>query len=422
MKSNNNTAGDSGVSTKIENRIDSIKGGGQPLSESMRNFFEPRFGYDFSGVRVHNDTQAAESASMINARAYTIGQNIVFGAGQYKPEFSEGKSLLAHELTHVVQQRQGMHAEQIHRACGQPAIAAAVGTRSGCTDLFDGTFVSGSPPFRFNKDCDEFAPGPPVQSMALISFVNRLPATATLEIHGFASVDGQLGFNQNLGCARALAARKLLSDPPALGGAGITASRITEIINHGPVPGPSADRRSVVIRTTTPASLPPTLIPPPMAHPPIPAGCTPNPRGTHLPPVGTAHRPPSHMLPCFLTEAYVRASPNWCLDAQQLHSGETCYREIPRSYCASGDQYCYTRDGCCHNSSDVVSPVDPSSPGAGRTCTNAYRCFPGHIWHDVAPELLEEQARREIECMERCRQLPWYIRGFCMQSCSPQPL
>jgi len=206
---------------------------------------------------VHSNAESAKSARALNAHAYTIGSDIVFGEGQYAPETNEGRQLLSHELTHVVQQRRSGYNICIQRACGQAAIAAAVGTRSGCTDLFDGTFVSGSLPFRFKKDCDEFEPG---NSAALISFAIGLPATATLEIHGFASVDGSLAFNQNLGCARALAAQKLLTDSPPLG-AGIAASRITGIINHGPVPGPAVDRRSVVIRTTTPT-------PPPMTTPP----------------------------------------------------------------------------------------------------------------------------------------------------------
>jgi hypothetical protein len=92
------------VTPGLESRIQSLKGGGQPLPESVRAFFEPFFGYDFSQVRVHNDTQAAESTKAINARAFTLGKDVVFGAGQYAPETSSGKRLLAHELTHVVQQ------------------------------------------------------------------------------------------------------------------------------------------------------------------------------------------------------------------------------------------------------------------------------------------------------------------------------
>ncbi|KAF5434155.1 protein of unknown function (DUF4157), partial [Candidatus Methanophagaceae archaeon] len=95
------------VTTSLESHIRALKGGGQPLLESVRTFFEPRFGYDFSQVLVHTDTRAAESAGAVNAQAFTIGQDVVFGEGQYSPQTSEGKQLLAHELTHVVQQGRG---------------------------------------------------------------------------------------------------------------------------------------------------------------------------------------------------------------------------------------------------------------------------------------------------------------------------
>ncbi len=77
---------------------------GQPLDASTRAFMEPRLGHDFSKVRVHTDAQAAESASAVNALAYTVGRNIAFAAGQYAPGTPAGRRLLAHELTHVVQQ------------------------------------------------------------------------------------------------------------------------------------------------------------------------------------------------------------------------------------------------------------------------------------------------------------------------------
>lgn len=79
-------------------------GAGTPLDRSTRALFEPRFGYDFGQVRVHMNAQAGESVRAVNALAYTVGRNIVFGTGQYAPESSEGRRLLAHELTHVVQQ------------------------------------------------------------------------------------------------------------------------------------------------------------------------------------------------------------------------------------------------------------------------------------------------------------------------------
>jgi Domain of unknown function (DUF4157) len=77
---------------------------GRPLDAATRAFMEPRFGHDFSQVRVHDDAQAAQSARSINARAYTVGQRVVLSAGEYAPGTSRGHRLLAHELAHVVQQ------------------------------------------------------------------------------------------------------------------------------------------------------------------------------------------------------------------------------------------------------------------------------------------------------------------------------
>jgi hypothetical protein len=83
---------------------DGAHSGGQPLDAATRAFFEPRFGHSFANVRVHTDTRAGESAAAVRALAYTVGRNIVFGAGQYLPGTQTGQRLLAHELAHVVQQ------------------------------------------------------------------------------------------------------------------------------------------------------------------------------------------------------------------------------------------------------------------------------------------------------------------------------
>lgn len=88
----------------LEAHINAFQGGDQPLPESVRAFFEPRFDYDFSNVRIHTDTRAAEVAQAVNARAFTLGNNVVFGEGEYAPETSSGKLLIAHELTHTIQQ------------------------------------------------------------------------------------------------------------------------------------------------------------------------------------------------------------------------------------------------------------------------------------------------------------------------------
>jgi Domain of unknown function (DUF4157)/Predicted lipoprotein of unknown function (DUF2380) len=90
--------------------------GGQPMPEETSAFFGMRFGHDFSRVRIHSDGQAAESANSVQARAFTLGNHVVFAAGQYNPHSYQGRSLLAHELTHVIQQEghpgMGIHRQQ----------------------------------------------------------------------------------------------------------------------------------------------------------------------------------------------------------------------------------------------------------------------------------------------------------------------
>ncbi len=90
---------------KTGNYISSLNGKGTPLTKNERQFFEPKLGHDFSQVRLHNDSEANESAKSINAKAYTSGPDIVFASGRYQPHSDDGKRLLAHELAHVVQQQ-----------------------------------------------------------------------------------------------------------------------------------------------------------------------------------------------------------------------------------------------------------------------------------------------------------------------------
>ena len=96
------TSGVSGIS--VPHHFTQTIGPGQPLDPASRDFFEPRFGHDFSRVRVHTGDQAAKAAHSIHARAFTMGDDIIFGADQFAPENEEGRLLLAHELTHVRQQ------------------------------------------------------------------------------------------------------------------------------------------------------------------------------------------------------------------------------------------------------------------------------------------------------------------------------
>ena len=87
---------------------DVLRSPGQPLDPATRAFMEPRFDHDFSSVRIHADARAAESANFVHARAYTVGQHVAFGRDQYSPRTAEGRHLLAHELTHTLQQQGGM--------------------------------------------------------------------------------------------------------------------------------------------------------------------------------------------------------------------------------------------------------------------------------------------------------------------------
>jgi Domain of unknown function (DUF4157) len=91
---------------------DVLRAPGEPLDPATRAFFEPRFGHDFSRVRVHTGTSAERSARDLTAHGYTVGHNMVFEAGRFAPSTSEGRTLLAHELAHVVQQSGGALAIQ----------------------------------------------------------------------------------------------------------------------------------------------------------------------------------------------------------------------------------------------------------------------------------------------------------------------
>lgn len=102
-----NSRRDAEIYPDLSSRILKIKGSGRPLTKSERTFFEPRFGYDFSRVKIHTDNHSDETAHELNARAFTIGSDIVFRKGEYRPGTIEGRKLLAHELAHVIQQSAG---------------------------------------------------------------------------------------------------------------------------------------------------------------------------------------------------------------------------------------------------------------------------------------------------------------------------
>jgi hypothetical protein len=117
-------AGDSGQTAAPPIVHEVMSTPGQPLDPTARAFMEPRFGQDFGRIRIHTDLRAAESARAIDALAYTLGEHIVFDAGQYAPNTSYGKQLLSHELTHSMQQHHG----QVHRTPRRVKIGKAIGS------------------------------------------------------------------------------------------------------------------------------------------------------------------------------------------------------------------------------------------------------------------------------------------------------
>lgn len=105
---------------------DVIRSPGAPLDSGTRAYMEPRFGHDFSHVRIHTDERAADSARAVNATAYAVGSHMVFDRGRYAPGSTEGRRLIAHELTHVVQQQ----------SAGEPVIQRELVYASGYANRF----------------------------------------------------------------------------------------------------------------------------------------------------------------------------------------------------------------------------------------------------------------------------------------------
>ena len=115
-----------------------IGNGGRPLDAATRAFMEPRFGFDFSRVRIHTDAHASQSASAIQALAYTVNHSIVFSAGSYAPQTKAGRRLLAHELAHVVQQGAAARQTQGKLAVGSVNDAAEADAKRSAEAVISG--------------------------------------------------------------------------------------------------------------------------------------------------------------------------------------------------------------------------------------------------------------------------------------------
>jgi uncharacterized protein DUF4157 len=265
---------------------------GQPLDAEGRAFFEPRFGCEFSQIRIHTDTRAAESAKSVGALAYTVGSNIAFARGRYAPDTAAGRRLLGHELTHVLQQSQSAHTsvgvqklaspdtllerEADHVAetvTGQAAklvdeISPApstlqrvcqngIGSPSGCIGV-EGDVVGDH--FLFEVGCDDFRAPPKYpqdEEARLRLFAATVSSGDSLDIHGFASEEGNATSNNNLSCARSIKAQSVLNAEFILAGKAVSSA----LFEHGATAGNREERRSVYIdwHPASPASSPTPL-------------------------------------------------------------------------------------------------------------------------------------------------------------------
>ncbi|HEX8489377.1 MAG TPA: DUF4157 domain-containing protein [Chthoniobacterales bacterium] len=123
---------------------DVLRSPGQPLNSETRALMEPRFGHDFSQVRIHTDTRAAESAEAVNALAYTVGQDVVFRNGAYRPQTSSGQTLLAHELVHTIQQTPAQLSSTENLTVGEITAPAEVEAENCARRFTEGAPISSS--------------------------------------------------------------------------------------------------------------------------------------------------------------------------------------------------------------------------------------------------------------------------------------
>jgi len=200
---------------------------GEALAPAARQFFEPRFGHDFGQVRVHHDAQAAVSAREVGAEAYTVGRHIVFGHDRYAPASTAGRHLLAHELTHVVQQgHSAPHTMRRHTLENDPATAPAmscpIATTSAGEALLTMNFASGG------STLD------PTDKAILAGFAtewNLSPVQPMVRLDGYASIEGGPDTNWPLSCDRALAVATELNAPSVGGKPGIPSTSIEFFAN-----------------------------------------------------------------------------------------------------------------------------------------------------------------------------------------------
>jgi outer membrane protein OmpA-like peptidoglycan-associated protein len=182
---------------------DLVPAGGRPLDARTRADLEARLGHTFGDVRVHADGEASATAEGLQARAFTVGRDIVFGAGEYRPESAEGRRLLAHELTHTVQQGKEaagpVQRDEKQRGIGSAPPSADFTVAEG-TGTEDGYVL-----FGFDS-----AALSPAQEKKLQALIAPYSGPVAVEVHGYASMEGDTEYNNNLAAHRGVAVKAWL--------------------------------------------------------------------------------------------------------------------------------------------------------------------------------------------------------------------
>lgn len=196
------------------------RGGGQVLPDRVRSYFEPRFGHDFGQVRVHDGPEASRLARSLQARAFTVGRDIYFGRGQYAPDVSDGRRRLAHELTHVVQQRAAdrIAGRAPWAAPTQPRIGGAGGAfvqrqailKDAPADLPCNLAPNVAPPTGTRIQFTVAGTALSKAEMAKIDAFAKSWAAGDVLVAGFASPEGPQDLNWRLSCGRAQTVGKRL--------------------------------------------------------------------------------------------------------------------------------------------------------------------------------------------------------------------
>jgi outer membrane protein OmpA-like peptidoglycan-associated protein len=214
------------------------RGGGRPLPDSERRFFEPRFRHDFSQVRIHTGSEAGKAARSVNALAYTTGNDVVFGDGQYRPGTEGGRRLFAHELTHVLQRRGGgspqtTAAGMVQRVT-EPKQSTPLDLIFGeiCFHATKSPLLNVETNVLFSIDSDKLTSTAKIEISDFVARWNSAGADQAVRVDAYASMDGLEQHNLHLSCKRAYSVAKELKNP-SYTSPGIPESFIEGLYGHG---------------------------------------------------------------------------------------------------------------------------------------------------------------------------------------------